>query len=117
MIQDQTFILWGVTLYELFIGVNPYQEDSLSEYETQSKIINEPLDLSRPEIPQRLKQIIYKATAKDPAERYSSCEEFKIDLESAESLNHEKTDNTMKSSELIRKTRLISDIQKCRNFR
>ncbi|MFZ1461466.1 MAG: serine/threonine-protein kinase [Ignavibacteria bacterium] len=100
----------GVTLYEFLIGNNLYN-DSLSEYEIQSKIINEQLDLSRREIPERLKQIINKATAKDPEERYSCCEEFKVDLKLAESLYPLRTDNSFKSSEPVRKTRLISDIQ------
>lgn len=75
----------GVVLYEMLTGKPPYSTD-LSEFDLSLKIVKEPLfDLSRPpaEIPARLVEVILKATEKDPAYRYPSCEVFLTEFEAA----------------------------------
>lgn len=65
----------GVTLYVLLTGQKPYDDTTDSEFGIQTKIVNQPL----PEIPNlssRVNQMIAKATAKDPKNRYINCEQF-----------------------------------------
>ncbi|GIV22872.1 MAG: hypothetical protein KatS3mg025_0531 [Bacteroidia bacterium] len=75
----------GVVLYEMLLGKPPYPTD-ISEFDLSLKIVKEPLfDLSRPpaEIPHFLVEVILKATEKDPAFRYPTCETFLDDFKSA----------------------------------
>lgn len=65
----------GVTLYVLLTGQKPYDDTTDSEYSIQTKIVNQPL----PEVPNlspKINQVIAKATAKDPKNRYANCEQF-----------------------------------------
>jgi len=64
----------GVTLYFMLTGSAPYNTTTLSTFDIYNKIVHEPL----PPLTSNLNfnQIISKATAKNPADRYSSCKEM-----------------------------------------
>ncbi|MCX6159178.1 MAG: protein kinase [Ignavibacteriae bacterium] len=70
----------GITLYELLVGRNPYDYKSKSEYEIQSEIVNNylpPINTFNPLLSDNIQQIINVATAKDPNNRFQSCNQFK----------------------------------------
>jgi tetratricopeptide (TPR) repeat protein/TolB-like protein len=71
----------GVTLYEMITGENPFLAEN--EAAVIYKIINvdpRPMREIRSSVPARLEQIVSKAIAKNPAERYRSMGEFRDDL-------------------------------------
>ncbi|MCS7162985.1 MAG: serine/threonine protein kinase [Bacteroidia bacterium] len=75
----------GVVLYEMLVGQPPYPPD-ISEFHLSLRIVQEPLfDLAHPPatLPSALGEIILKATEKQPAYRYPSCEAFLADFEAA----------------------------------
>jgi eukaryotic-like serine/threonine-protein kinase len=75
----------GVVLYEMLTGKVPFTGDSAIEI--AMKHVNElprPPSSLRPEIPPELDQIVLRALAKDPADRYQTAEEFIEDLERVE---------------------------------
>jgi eukaryotic-like serine/threonine-protein kinase len=75
----------GVVLYEMLTGKVPFTGDSAVEI--AMKHVNDlpaPPSSLRPEIPSELDQIVLRALAKDPADRYQTAEEFIEDLERAE---------------------------------
>ena len=75
----------GVVLYEMLTGKVPFTGDSAIEI--AMKHVNElpkPPSSLRPEIPQELDQIVLRALAKDPEDRYQTAEEFIEDLERVE---------------------------------
>ncbi len=70
----------GVTLFEMLTGRCPYNEHTATEYEVYQKIVHEPLPRLKdfyPAISDRMQTIVDKATAKDLAQRFQSCEEFR----------------------------------------
>jgi serine/threonine protein kinase len=70
----------GVTLFQMLTGRCPYNESSVTEYEVYHQIVNSPLPRAKlfyPKVTERMQVIIDKATAKNPAERFQSCAEFK----------------------------------------
>jgi serine/threonine protein kinase len=76
----------GVTLFEMLTGRCPYDENSMTEFEIYNKIVLEILPRVRsfyPNVSDRMQAIIDKATAKDPNQRFQSCEEFKVALNDA----------------------------------
>jgi serine/threonine-protein kinase len=75
---------FGVLLYELAAGDSPFQ----GEYPAAVvyDVVNTPtpsLRITRPEAPQALDQIVQKATAKEPAERYRNMGELLQELREA----------------------------------
>ena len=70
----------GITFYELLTGKNPF--DSPSEQETLTKQMREPLPADS-SIPNRLMQVIWKATEKEQGKRYQTALEFKSAIEQA----------------------------------
>jgi beta-lactam-binding protein with PASTA domain/serine/threonine protein kinase len=75
----------GIVLYEMLTGKVPFTGDSAIEI--AMKHVNDvpaaPSSL-RPEIPFELDQIVLRALAKDPGDRYQTAEEFIEDLEREE---------------------------------
>ena len=79
----------GVVLYELLSGKVPF--DGESAVSVALKHFQEPMPFireSHPEIPQSLENVILKATAKEPLDRYATCEEMMADLDTC--LNEER---------------------------
>ena len=79
----------GVVLYELLSGAVPF--DGESAVSVALKHFQEPMPFIRenhPEIPQSLENVIMKATAKEPLDRYATCEEMMADLDTC--LNEER---------------------------
>ncbi|KRN76291.1 Stk1 family PASTA domain-containing Ser/Thr kinase [Weissella minor] len=71
----------GIMLYELLTGKVPY--DGETSVAVAVKHTTEPMPLVRdsdPRIPQALENVILKATAKNPSERYLSADEMREDL-------------------------------------
>lgn len=69
----------GVTFYEMLSRRVPYNITTESDYEIQRKIVNEPLPSLRsiiPDINPIADEVIRKATAKNPLNRFQTCEEF-----------------------------------------
>ena len=72
----------GLVLYTALTGESPYVTSSIVELMT--KQINEPLPLigqTRPDLPSKVDEIIQKATAKEPDERYENILSFAEDLQ------------------------------------
>jgi tetratricopeptide (TPR) repeat protein/predicted Ser/Thr protein kinase len=62
----------GVVLYEVLVGEHPFP--GLTPVQLLQAHLNQPLPSigdSRPELPESLNEVIQRATAKDPGERYS----------------------------------------------
>lgn len=71
----------GILAYEMSTGVSPFRGDSV--YATMTKRLKEdpkPPSAHRAEIPPQLDNIILKAMARDPEERYQSAAEMFYDL-------------------------------------
>lgn len=71
----------GVMLYQMLTGVLPFRGDSMAEL--MYKIANEEapdLRVARPDLPERLAQVVARALGKKPDLRYQSGEEFAADL-------------------------------------
>lgn len=69
----------GVTLFEMLTGRLPYNTQTESEFDIQTKIVREPLPAVRmvkPDVSQNLENVILKATEKDVNYRFQSCEEM-----------------------------------------
>ena len=74
----------GVVMYQLLTGQLPYQASS--QYNMIYQIIHAqptPPSHLRPNLPQRLEEIVLRAMAKDLAHRYANWEEFAHDLATA----------------------------------
>lgn len=71
----------GIMLYELLAGKVPY--DGETSVAVAVKHTTEPMPMVRdsdPRVPQALENVILKATAKNPSERYLSADEMREDL-------------------------------------
>jgi serine/threonine protein kinase len=75
----------GVLLWQMVTGKKPYDVHSTSNFQLQTKIVNEPLSLTHT----KWDQIIQKATQKDPQNRYGSCLEFKNQVFKSSDLSSE----------------------------
>ncbi len=72
----------GITFFHMLTGQHPYS-NKLSEYEIYNKIINDPLPPPSSiyaGVSPQMEEIIYKATAKRPLDRYQDCNAFKRDI-------------------------------------
>lgn len=70
----------GVTLFQALTGRPPYDEASLTEYAVYQRILHEPLPRMReryPLVSQRMQAVVDRATAKDPADRFADCHQFR----------------------------------------
>jgi len=84
----------GVILWELASNKGVYSEEELSAFDIQVKIVNEPL----PALDNPLNDIIQKATAKRPEDRFASVGEFK---EALGALQHPIQPRSVNSDETI----------------
>jgi serine/threonine protein kinase/Flp pilus assembly protein TadD len=77
---DQRSDIWsaGVVLAEMLTGRHPFQRDNLSS--VVLAIMHEP-PLQLDGVPVELQKIVYRALAKDPANRYQSAQEMLADLQ------------------------------------
>ncbi len=75
----------GVLLYELATGVRPFRGDSsLAVLSSILKDTPEPLTRARPDLPGDLDRIVRRCLAKDPARRYGSAADLRVELEDLE---------------------------------
>jgi beta-lactam-binding protein with PASTA domain/predicted Ser/Thr protein kinase len=71
----------GVVLYELLTGTVPFTGDTPVEIAMKHlSTVPEPPSARRAEIPRPLDQVVLRALAKDPDERYASAEEMDAEL-------------------------------------
>lgn len=98
----------GVTFYQMLTGANPYQ-DLTTEYEVYSRIVKEDLPPPQeiyPGIPAYLSAILKKALAKDPQERFQSCDDFLTAINQKETVvSSEKASQPKGSSEATNLTK------------
>ena len=76
----------GATLFYVLTGQYPYDKN-LSEYDIYNKIVTQPFPDPRTfyvGVSDKMRTIIRKATEIQPLDRYQACEEFSIDLLSAQ---------------------------------
>ena len=66
----------GVVLWQMVTGIKPYDTNTTSSFELQTKIVNEPLSITNT----KFDSIIQKATAKTLEDRYKNCGEMKVSL-------------------------------------
>lgn len=74
----------GIVLYELLMGKVPFSGENavavaLKHFQEQTPSLR----AQNPEIPQALENVVLKATAKDPRDRYNSVLEMKQDLDTS----------------------------------
>jgi beta-lactam-binding protein with PASTA domain/predicted Ser/Thr protein kinase len=71
----------GIVLYELVTGAVPFTGDTPVEIAMKHlSTVPEPPSSRRPELPRALDQVVLRALAKDPEDRYSSAEEMDAEL-------------------------------------
>lgn len=76
----------GVLLHHMMTGNPPYDTTTLTEQEINTKVVEEPLPRMKTfykYVSEDIQRIVDKATAKNPADRYQTCEEFKKALHKA----------------------------------
>ncbi len=101
----------GIMMYELLTGVLPFRGDNAVEIAL--KHLKEPVPSIRnelPELPQSIENIIIKATAKNPKNRYANANEMHDDL--ITSLNRERENEpliTLKYDEGIDEEPIVVD--------
>ncbi len=74
----------GILLYEMLVGKPPFDGDNPVQIALQhvTGTIIPPMDID-PKIPPSLSDVVMKATAKSPSDRYASAKEMKLDLQKA----------------------------------
>ncbi|MFV0254592.1 MAG: Stk1 family PASTA domain-containing Ser/Thr kinase [Erysipelotrichaceae bacterium] len=80
----------GIVFYEMLSGELPYRADA--PVQIALKHIKEEMPYIKdqnPEVPQSIENVIIRATAKSPSQRYSSCKEMLVDI-----ANYEKNEST-----------------------
>jgi eukaryotic-like serine/threonine-protein kinase len=103
---DQRTDIWalGCVLVEMLTGHSPFERETVPAMIIA--ILNEPprwLD----ELPPGLQQVLYRALAKNPAERYQNCGEILSDLEGLRK-------DLVNSPDQIKQTRPSAEIRKAR---
>src|SRR5574344_663969 len=103
----------GIMMYEMLIGKVPFKGDNAVEI--AMKQINEPMPSvckQNPDIPQSIENIIIKATAKNPKNRYDSVNEMHEDLKNALNDEQESVDRVTYEypEQELDNTKLVSDI-------
>ena len=88
----------GVTMYQLLTRVNPYK-DCTTDFEIYKKITGEKLPdakLINPSLSESIIDIIYKATEKDPKNRFQDCQEFIDAFETSNDLTPDRQEDITK---------------------
>lgn len=70
----------GVLLHQMLTGNAPYDTTTLTEFDINKKVIEEPLPRLKTYykyVSEKVQKVVDKATAKNPEDRYQSCAEFK----------------------------------------
>jgi hypothetical protein len=78
----------GVILYEMATGQSPFKAYTGTDYQLMKAQLELPMPRPshvRPDIPVALEEMILKATAREPAERYQNAGEFLADIKGASS--------------------------------
>lgn len=71
----------GVTLYEMLTGFRPFEGHSdLESLEMVRRCEFDPPSTLNPAVPQEVDEIVMKALAKDPEDRYPSAERLQVDI-------------------------------------
>ena len=76
----------GVLLHQMLTGNAPYDTTTLTEQQINQKVVEEPLPRMATYykyVSDKVQKIVDKATAKNPDDRYQTCEEFKKALHHA----------------------------------
>lgn len=76
----------GVLLHQMMTGNAPYDTTTLTEYDINKKVVEEPLPRMRTYykyVSDKAQAVVDKATAKRKEDRYQTCEEFKKALHTA----------------------------------
>jgi serine/threonine protein kinase len=96
----------GVVLWQFVTGKKPYDSQTLSSFQVQTKIVNEPL----PSTGSKFDAIISKCTAKNPANRFQNCAEIQKEFDKVfnNSTNVSAADHTIISSVDDEKTTIAS---------
>jgi uncharacterized protein (TIGR02145 family) len=92
----------GVVLWQMVMGKKPYDTNTSSTYELQTKIVTENLSLTN----SKFDSIIEVATAKELNIRFNTCNELKSKLES---LDKEGLDNTKSYSSEVSEKTILND--------
>jgi serine/threonine protein kinase len=71
----------GIILYELLTGEHMFQGETMHVYNQVREAAYEPLQSRLPDLPDKLYQIVQRALAREPVDRYQSCGEMLADLE------------------------------------
>ncbi|MDZ7835320.1 MAG: Stk1 family PASTA domain-containing Ser/Thr kinase [Alkalibacterium sp.] len=101
----------GILLYELLSGEVPFDGESavsiaLKHFQNDIPSLREK-DAS---LPQALENVVLKATAKEPVDRYQSVHEMKTDLKTALSADRSKEEKFVPAETVDDKTRIISPV-------
>ena len=81
----------GIVLWQMVTGQKPYDTKTLSTFQLQNKIVNEPLEYTHT----KWDAIIRKATAKEITLRYYSAAGFKKGLEGDSAKNTQEVESTI----------------------
>ncbi len=100
----------GVVLWQMVAGRKPYDTATLSTFQLQMKIVQEPLQACN----SNFNSIIQKATEKDPSLRYNNCFDVHIILSSNIFHPHSWLENLQVNDETIINISVSSGIQKNR---
>jgi PEGA domain/Protein kinase domain len=77
----------GSILYELYTSRSPFHGKHLGEVDRGITDVDpHPLNMANPRVPETISKVIMKALSKNPAERYSSGQQFFAALEEADKL-------------------------------
>jgi serine/threonine protein kinase/Tfp pilus assembly protein PilF len=107
---------FGIVLYEMIEGKNPFKRDE--QIETLYNVLNKEIEFTR-EIPEELKRIVRKTLEKDKENRYPDFSRVKKDLETFQGIYKEgkakKTPQVGAETEILQyeeQVKLLEEVQK-----